>query len=476
MKRVEVLIVGSGAGGATTAATLARAGVETLLVEEGPDIAAGVLPQFSQDQMRGQYRNRGQLVALGIPPIAYAEGRCVGGSTEINSGLYHPPSPELLERWSRTWNIEGLDSADIAAICAAVERNLSVSLFPGPLPPASQFLADGAGRLRWRVVEVPRWYRHDKAQRQSMSRTYLREAASAGAQVRSGAWVQRLEVRNGRADTARLEYADGRSEQIRFGSVFLCGGAVQSAALLLRSGIRRNVGRTLSLHPTLKAVARSARICNDPRDVPVTQVREFAPDLTIGGSATDPALLALALLETGPGVQRVLQYGPDAGIYYAAIRSPGVGRVRVLPKTRDPVVSFWVSKRDMTRLRSALGRLLLVLLAAGADEVVPSVRGGQAISRREQIPQEVLRLNRRTAELMTVHVCSSVPMGEDLARCAVDSFGVSHEVAGVHVNDASIINDAPGINPQGTVMALAIRNGEHFLRNHGQQPPPREFV
>jgi choline dehydrogenase-like flavoprotein len=77
---------------------------------------------------------------------------------------------------------------------------------------------------------------------------------------------------------------------------------------------------------------------------------------------------------------------------------------------------------------------------------------------------------------MTVHVCSSVPMGEDKAICAVDSYGASHEVAGVVVNDASIVNGAPGINPQGTVMALAIRNAEHFLRERGQTPAAREFV
>ena len=67
-------------------------------------------------------------------------------------------------------------------------------------------------------------------------------------------------------------------------------------------------------------------------------------------------------------------------------------------------------------------------------------------------------------------------MGEDRDLCAVDSFGASHEVRGLVVNDASIVNGAPGINPQGTVMALAIRNAEHFLRERGQQPAPREFA
>ena len=85
-------------------------------------------------------------------------------------------------------------------------------------------------------------------------------------------------------------------------------------------------------------------------------------------------------------------------------------------------------------------------------------------------------MTRRTADLMTVHVCSSVPMGEDRMICAVNSFGASHEVAGLIVNDASIVNGAPGINPQGTVMALAIRNAEHFLEQHGVPLAARDFA
>lgn len=476
MRHVEALVVGSGAGGATTAATLVAAGVQTLVLEEGPDVPAGQVPQFSQSQMRAQYRNRGQLMALGVPPVTYAEGCCVGGSTEINSSLYHRPSAALLAGWTRGWAIRDLTPAVMDPISEAIERNLHVGRFPGPLPAASAFLADGAAQLGWHSVEVSRWFRYDTGQRQSMSVTYLRHARACGAEVRSGARVRSLEVANGRAAVAEVEMSDGRTERIGFDTVFVCGGAVQSAALLLRSGITGNVGRTLSMHPTVKAVAFSQRIESDPRDVPVTQVREFAPDMTIGGSATDPPLLALALLPTSVGVHEAAESGPGAGIYYAAIRSSGRGRVRVLPRQRDPLVTFRVPRVDFARLQSAMGRLLLVLLAAGSDRVVASVHGAEAITGPDGIPAEVARMTRRTADLMTVHVCSSVPMGEDRDLCAVDSFGASHEVRGLVVNDASIVNGAPGINPQGTVMALAIRNAEHFLRERGQQPAPREFA
>ena len=198
--------------------------------------------------------------------------------------------------------------------------------------------------------------------------------------------------------------------------------------------------------------------------------------MTIGGSATNPPLLALALLGTQVGVHDVPKYGSAAGVYYAAIRSSGRGRIRVLPGMRDPLVTFQMPATDYRRLQASLGRLLLVLLAAGSDRVVASIKGAAEIASSAQIPQEVARMTRRNAEVMTVHVCSSVPMGEDRALCAVDSFGASHEVGRLVVNDASIVNGAPGINPQGTVMALAVRNAEHFLTSQGQRPAIREFA
>jgi choline dehydrogenase-like flavoprotein len=63
---------------------------------------------------------------------------------------------------------------------------------------------------------------------------------------------------------------------------------------------------------------------------------------------------------------------------------------------------------------------------------------------------------------MTVHLCSTVPMGEDRAVAAADSFGRLHGTDNVYVNDASLLPDAPGVNPQAAVMAIATRNARHL--------------
>lgn len=475
--KVQHLVVGSGAGGATTASVLAAAGLDVLVLEEGPQVAAGSVTPFSLDQMRQQYRSLGQLVALGAPPIAYAEGRCVGGSTEINSGLYHRPSAELLAQWRDGWSIADLDVGQLAPICAAIEHNLTVSTFPDGVPPASRLLLDGAQALDWQAREIPRWFDYDSPAtggRQSMSRTYLAAAERHGATVTPGAWVRRLDGGGGRARSAAVEYADGRAETVEFDTVWVCGGAVQSAALLQRSGIRRNVGRTLSMHPTVKAVALTPEPVNDPTDVPVAQVREFAPHLSLGGSAANLPMLGLALLRTRHPLDRLAETLRHMPIYYAAIQSQGHGRVRVIPGLRDPLVTYAMTSADLARLRQGMARLLQLLLAAGVDAAIPSMPGGEPVTDPEQVPAAAQALSRRTADVMTVHVCSTVPMGEDRSRCAVDSWGRSHEVAGVVVNDAAILNTAPGINPQGTVMALATRNAEKFLADHGVPAPSRE--
>ena len=476
--RTEVLVVGSGAGGATTAAVLAAAGVDVLIVEEGPEVAPCSLTPFSIDQMRQQYRNMGELIALGLPSVTFAEGRCVGGSTEVNSGLYHRPHDMTLERWARGWDVKDLAAGSLLEFSEPIERNLTVSTFPSGPPPASRLLQEGAARLQWHAQEIPRWFRFDSpitGVRQSMSLTYLRQARRHGATLWSDTWVERFIVEKGRAIAALVLRGDGTRDRIDFDSVFVCGGAVQSAALLQRSGIRRHVGKTLTMHPTVKAVAHTAAPINDPTDVPVVQVREFYPHMSIGGSATNLPLLGMALMRTRRRLDDLAGLLPHMPIYYAAIRTQGLGRVTALPRMRDPLVTYRITGQDIARLRSAMGRLLEVLLAADTIEVIPSALHADPITSAAQIPEQVAKVTRRTADLMTVHVCSSVPMGEDRSKCAVDSYGRSHEVAGVLVNDASILNDAPGINPQGTVMALATRNAERFLLDHGQTPAAREF-
>jgi choline dehydrogenase-like flavoprotein len=470
----DVLVIGSGAGGATTAALLAEAGRDVLVVEEGEWIEQGTVVPFSLEQMDRQYRSGGVTVALGLPSVAYTEGRCAGGGTEVNSGLYKRPPEDVLVRWRDEYSIAGLSLDELYAISDEVEVDLSVGLLPGPASPASEAMRRGAAALGWQHSEIPRWMSYPEAragrsataadgQRQSMTRTYLPRVAHAGGRVAVGCRVDRLVVRDGRAVQADTTLADGRRGMISFQDVFVCGGAIQTPSLLQRSKVRGVIGRTLAVHPTVKLAARFADEINIPDDVPVHQVKEFAPDLSFGGSASHPGLVALALSDHWDAFKPALPDWRRISVYYAAITSQGRGTVRAVPGLADPVVTYRLTHRDREVLRSGLGRLALLMLEAGADAVFPSYRGAPMVRNRKQLGTMMHTFAASKASVMTVHLCSTVPLGEDQRRCGADSFGKVHGTANVYVNDASLLPTAPGVNPQATVMALAVRNARHYL-------------
>jgi choline dehydrogenase-like flavoprotein len=466
----DVVIIGSGAGGATTAAILAEAGLDVLVLEEGQWIDQGSVVPFSLDQMERQYRAGGVTVALGLPSIAYTEGRCAGGGTEVNSGLYFRPPADLLEQWRETHRIRDLDPDEMSTLADEVEAALNVSFVPGRPTPASTMLRDGAASLGWRHSEVPRWMKYPpggdavSGKRQSMTETYLPRAFAAGARMVTGCRADRLESKNGTVTAVRVTFDDGRRGRVRCRSVFVCGGAIQSPALLQRSRLGGpRLGTTLSVHPTVKLSARFGDEINVPDDVPVHQVKEFAPSLSFGGSASHPGLVALALTDHWSEFSSHVAEWRRIAIYYASIVSVGRGWVRAVPGLRDPLVTYHLTGRDRELLRSGLGRLALIMLEAGADEVYPSFRGAPVVRNRSDLGDMQTAFAVSKASVMTVHLCSSVPMGEVPHRSGADSYGRVHGTTNVWVNDASLLPSAPGVNPQATVMAFALRNARHFI-------------
>jgi choline dehydrogenase-like flavoprotein len=150
-------------------------------------------------------------------------------------------------------------------------------------------------------------------------------------------------------------------------------------------------------------------------------------------------------------------------VYYAAIRGDASGRVFAVPGLKAPVVSYRLTEGDLSRLARGLLHLGESLLAAGATELYPSVIGGKVARRTEDLGSWWDAVTRSTANLMTVHLTSSVRMGEDRTRTAADSFGTVWGHRNLRVNDASLLPDAPGVNPQAGVMTIAARNADHFL-------------
>jgi len=156
--------------------------------------------------------------------------------------------------------------------------------------------------------------------------------------------------------------------------------------------------------------------------------------------------------------------------YYVAVRGTGRGSVRTSFFDERPQLHYDLSEEDVINMSKGFARLCMLLLAAGAVEIYPGVVGLPPISNElaavrwldERLPWQDLSLT-------TVHAFSSCPIGERRDRVVADSFGRLFDHENLYINDASMLPDSPGVNPQGSVMALARRNVLHFLDSNARR-------
>ena len=133
-ERTEVLVIGSGAGGAVTAFELAAAGRDVAVLEEGGEHADDEYGKSSPEAMRLLYRRRGMTPILGKVPLGYVEGACVGGSTEINRGFWHRTPREVLSRWHAQFDLAHVGVGEMTPHFERAEARLGISTYEGGWP------------------------------------------------------------------------------------------------------------------------------------------------------------------------------------------------------------------------------------------------------------------------------------------------------------------------------------------------------
>jgi choline dehydrogenase-like flavoprotein len=452
--------------------TLASKGFDVVLLEEGPHLNLDSCPPFSIEEMRQKYRWGGLNPALGSPKVPLVEACCVGGGSEINSGLYHRTPPEILDRWRDRFTVKHLEETDLLPHFEACEAALGVQLNPGRQPAASVKMKIGAERLGWKTAEVPRWVKYPDildpdgiahGKRQSMTETLLPSAQALGCRLVPNARVEKLE----RARAHWRVKAVRRQEPltVEAEAVFVCCGAIETPALLRRSGIKKNIGNTLALAPMIKVAAVfEDEVIDDYVEIGAQQVREFSPYITIGCSISSLPYLALALSEHPDAGIALKRQWRQMSIYYAAIAGPNVGVVRNVLFSQAPLIRYPLSAEDLRGLSTGLVYLCRLLFAAGAKHLYPAFSGMPALRSEADLTRIPSELPRDRTNLTTVHLSSSCPMGEAPDSGPVDSFGRLRGYPHLFVNDASLLCTAPGVNPQGSIMALARRNALHFSK------------
>lgn len=465
----EFLVVGSGPGGAVTAFELIKQKKKVLLIESGRNYPLSSCKPYSSLEMEQKYKYGGLNPTYNNPKVAYVEGSCVGGGSEVNSGFYHRTPNEIIDSWSKEYNIENFSSSELEKHFKIIEKEISVSYLPKSVVPAkaSLKLKEGADALGWQSMEVPRWFKFNNdgtGIKQSMTETFIKWYIDKGGELKSEVKAQNIFYDNKKWQVSCIDLKNQETIIINTKYLFLCAGAVSTPFLLRSSGIKKNIGNSLQMHPTVKAIAEFDEVVNyEDMGVPVHQVKEFSPDISFGCSISSQPHLALAMLDNKKYLNRISNNWNKMAIYYAMIKPQGKGKIYKLPFFKDPLVKYSFTNSDLELLSDGLKKMSLMLFKAGAKTIYPSIKDFGKIENINQIDSIPDRLSKTKTSLMTIHLFSSLPIGENPAKCPINSYGHLVGYKNIFINDGSMLPSAPGVNPQGTIMAIARRNVHKFL-------------
>jgi choline dehydrogenase-like flavoprotein len=481
--RAEVVVVGSGAGGAVVAATLAERGIDVVVVEEGPNVEAE--SDFTGavfDRFQRLYRDNGTTLVLGRPPIPLPLGRAVGGTTVVNAGTCFRAPDRVLARWESEYGLSGVAGGGLDAQYDALEDALHVRPVPWELlGPNAMAVHRGATALGMSGGPLLRNIGdcHGCGQcvfgcptnaKQAMHLSYLPRAARAGARIFSRCRVERVLLEEGRAVGVSASVGDGsgrRGEiEIRADHVVVCAGAIHTPALLQGSGVKDpsgQTGRNLRVHP---ASGVSGVMEDAARYWQGTLQSYYIDELFDSHEVMFEATTAVPGVGAGslPGIgteamDDLALFGRLATLgFYVSDTSKG--RVRRLPGG-DVVATYRMNALDARRFSVGVATAAEVLFAAGATKVYPGVAGIDAVADLEALRELKERgVRPERLRLSAFHPMGTVRAGADPERSVVDPWGRHHATENLWVADASAFPSCVGVNPQMTIMALAKRSAE----------------
>lgn len=496
MQRIEadVVIVGSGAGGGTVAARLgklAREGKRVLVLEQGP--------RFDHHQFNGResemgdhlYRDGGAFMnAEKTVSLAFAEG--YGGSTQVYTGS----SLEPAERVISEWNVPGLEHGDlITRIRRYSEQNNVAPVPEDRLNDNNRLFVAGCEKLGWQAERFPLNLKGCKGSslcnlgcpnnaKQGTHAVQLPAAEAAGVEVVTRARVNRigkdrLEVSVDASPHSlgdQSEWAGGDYE-IHAPTIVLAAGAVNSPALLLRSGYGRDLpalGRWWTCQPAHILVARhESPLVND-----VGHPKSFLWDERI---ESERQFLEVCMYPPFITAKNMSGFGPDHEYFLrqfdhlqmilvlACDKASPDQRVKI-DHDGQPVVDYRLTPETIRALVDGTRAAARIFFAAGATDVhAPSGRPMRLTREHADTIDERItpgNFHTGTISVSAAHLMGGCRMGADAKTSVTDAHGQVHEQPGLFVADASLFPAAVETNPYQTVMALADRVADRVIERH----------
>lgn len=492
----DVVVVGSGAGGAVMATLLAEAGKRVIVLEEGPYFPPQDYQRFKpSDAVRNLFREAGMMTAFGLgqtPVISMMVGRAVGGSSLLTGGVCFRIPSDVHARWVRELGLHDFSERALQSAYEEVEERVAVREVPKSMRSlGTARFVEGAEKLGIEMRSIRRNtgdecegnarcnFTCPAGAKRSVDVAYLPSALRHGARIVSDALVQRVLTKNGRASGVEGRLLGGPSGapshrfRVKAPVVVSACGTLHTPLLLFASGLGAtspHLGNQLTLHPAARIVARFDERMNgwDGSLQSVYSDHFHADGIKLVGVYTATNVLAAGLPGVGKQLREHVQKLPYCGAFGAMIHDEGGGHVR-RSFSREPLFWYRMAERDLLRLRRSITILCEIALAAGAREVFPPMFGFPPITCMDQaLAMERAPIDARRIECLAFHPLGSARAANDPRRGVVNQDGECFALPGLFIADGSILPTSIGVNSQIAIMAMATRIG-HKLADRFKQ-------
>ena len=497
----DVVIVGSGAGGGNTAEILAQAGLDVIIVEEGPlktsnDFSMKEDEAYSklyQESASRQTKDRG---------IKIFQGRMVGGGTGINWTTSFRTPKTTLNFWKDQMDVKGFSEIEMKPWFDWVEKRYKIQDWPLPSNANNSVLETGCTKLGIGWGKIKRNVAGCQNlgycgtgcptnAKQSTLVTTIPGALKEGATLISKARAENFEIKNGRifslkclSMTKRGNAPSTNSINIRARHYILAAGGIGSPAVLLRSkkkilnpyGI---VGTRTFLHPVNLSGAIMPFEIFGEYGAPQTSFSDHYIDTRLDSQKSGfklecpplhPMLVATNLEGHGKFHAEIMRKRPFLQVLIALQRDgfhpESVGGNVYLKKDGTPGLDYKVSRYVWNGIRDAFHVMADIQFAAGAKAVAPVHRDAElyyspkkAKEAISSLPMEILK-----ARLFSAHVMGGCSMGEDPEKTVVNSNGIHHEVENLSVFDGSVFPTSIGANPMESIFAISAKFSKGLVK------------
>ena len=482
----DVVVVGTGAGGAPVAKELAEKGLAVLMLEEGDHFTRMDFNGRALEAQRKMYRMGGATVAFGNHFIPIPVGKTVGGTTTINSGTCFRLPDSTMRYWREEMGLDEFTPEMMDGYFERVESVLQVEeakwdYIGGP----GRVIARGCDALGYSHRPLKRNAPECDGQglccfgcptdaKRSTNVSYVPEALKSAAQLMTGVRVNKVLIESGvaRGVEGVVRGPTGKSWKltVRAKAVVLSCGTFYTPTLLMKQGICNSsgqLGKNLAIHPATQAMAwfpdeEISPLNTIPQGYSVDEFKEEG--IMFEGATTPFDMTGAALTLYGHKFTHLMENINHVAMFGIMVKDSSRGQVRLGPGGM-PAILYWLNKEDRAKLQRGMELLARIYFAAGAKEVYPGLAGWEVLrSPADADRMGAAKLSASQFDVSAYHPLGTCRMGHDPATSVVNTTHETHDVRNLYICDGSAVPSSLGVNPQVTIMALATRASEFIAR------------